>query len=239
VPQLSRDQGRNASDAGARQLAAAGAVGAAGPGCLHLGCDEGHDGAVRGLQGLPPRMPDGRRHGADEDRIPAPLPRAPRPAAARTAGGLPAALCAGGRAAARDAEPARPGAGAGVAVGTAGRAGGRAQAAGMAQALGRKRAGGGAGRHGGRRAGPDPVRRHLQPVFRTREPDRRRNRAGRGAGYRLHRAPAPDRPLVLRPHLPCGRAGRRGAGRGAARAGGAATAGRQGRAWWGWSRRAF
>jgi hypothetical protein len=78
---------------------------------LPLRGDEGDDGALRRLQGLPPRMPDRRRHGADEDRVPAPLPRAPRPAPARAAGRLAAALCALRRRLRGARQPARPCAG--------------------------------------------------------------------------------------------------------------------------------
>ena len=44
-----------------------------GPDALTSACDVRHAGAVRELQGLPARMSDRRRHGEDEDRIPASL----------------------------------------------------------------------------------------------------------------------------------------------------------------------
>ena len=72
-------------------------VRAAGSGCRCAG--EGRARSVRLLQGLQARMPDRRRHGAHEDRIPGALPQAPRPDAARARDRLPAALrAAGGRA---------------------------------------------------------------------------------------------------------------------------------------------
>ena len=42
--------------------------------------DEGDARPLRLLQGLPARVPDRRRHGQDEDRVPAPLSCTPRPA---------------------------------------------------------------------------------------------------------------------------------------------------------------
>ena len=58
--------------------------------------------------------------------------------------------------------------------------------------------------------GGRPARRHLQPLFRAREPRRRRHRA---AGGRLHGAHRQARgrleaPALLRPHVPGGRQGR-------------------------------
>ena len=85
VPELPRHPRRAAPDPGPRQQPAAGARRPARPGRLHLARHGGGHGALRRLQGLPPRMPDRRRHGADEDRVPAPLPPPPRPAAARAA----------------------------------------------------------------------------------------------------------------------------------------------------------
>ena len=63
------------------------------------------------------------------------------------------------------------------------------------------------------------ARRHLQPLFRAREPRRRRHGAARG---RLHGAYRQARrrleaPALLRPHVPVGRQGRSGAARGRAR----------------------
>ena len=53
---------------------------------------------MRELQGLPARMPDRRRHGEDEDRVPAPLAARARAVAAGPADRAPAALGAVGRA---------------------------------------------------------------------------------------------------------------------------------------------
>jgi FAD/FMN-containing dehydrogenase len=57
-------------------------LGATGPRRLHQLGHARHDGPVRGLQGLPPRVPDGRRHGEDEDRVPRALHGQERPVAA-------------------------------------------------------------------------------------------------------------------------------------------------------------
>ena len=53
---------------------------------------EGRARALRLVQGLQAGVSDRGRHGAHEDRVPGALQRAPRPEAARSAGGLPAAL---------------------------------------------------------------------------------------------------------------------------------------------------
>ena len=90
-----------------RQHAAPGAHGPARPGRLHLRRDVRDAGALRELQGLQARMPDRRRHGADEDRVPAPLPPAPRAAPEGPAGRLPAPLRAPGRPHGRPRQPAR------------------------------------------------------------------------------------------------------------------------------------
>ena len=65
-----------------------------GPDALASRRDAGDDEALRLLQGLPARMPDRRRHGADEDRGAGRARRAARALAARPPGRLPAALCA-------------------------------------------------------------------------------------------------------------------------------------------------
>ena len=78
VPVLPRHRRRAASDPRPRQHAAPRAVGPARPRRAGLRRDARHDGAVRVVQGLQARMPDRRRHGAHEDRVPAPLPAAPR-----------------------------------------------------------------------------------------------------------------------------------------------------------------
>ena len=72
VPVLSRHRRRAASDARPRQHAAPGAVsGQLGPDALTSDAMRDTMDAVRLLQGLQARMPDRRRHGAHEDRVPA------------------------------------------------------------------------------------------------------------------------------------------------------------------------
>ena len=56
--------------------------------------DARRDGSVRVLQGLQARMPDRRRHGEDEDRVPRPLQEAPRLHAEGPADRPSARLCA-------------------------------------------------------------------------------------------------------------------------------------------------
>ena len=51
---------------------------------IHLGCDGRDDGALRRVQGLQARVPHRRRHGANEDRVPAPAPTAARIGRARS-----------------------------------------------------------------------------------------------------------------------------------------------------------
>ena len=67
-----------------------------GPGCAGLRRDDGHAETLRVLQGLPPRMPDRRRHGQDEDRGAGRARGQARAFAARPAGRLSAALCGAG-----------------------------------------------------------------------------------------------------------------------------------------------
>ena len=71
VPVLSRHRRRAARHARPRQYAAAGAHGPARSRRVRLGRDAETHGSVRVVQGLPARMSDRRRHGADEDRVPA------------------------------------------------------------------------------------------------------------------------------------------------------------------------
>ena len=78
------------------------------PGRLHLAGDEGDARSLRLLQGLPARVPDRRRHGQDEDRVPASLSCPARPAAEGAAGRLPAALRPARGETRRRAQPARP-----------------------------------------------------------------------------------------------------------------------------------
>ena len=72
------DHGRAARHPGAREHPAARADRSARPQRPHLRRDGGDDGALRRLQGLQARVPDRRRHGADEDRVPASAPEAAR-----------------------------------------------------------------------------------------------------------------------------------------------------------------
>ena len=94
VPVLSRHARRARRDARARQLAAARDHRPARAGRAHLRRDGRDDEALRLVQGLPPRMPDRRRHGAHEDRGAGRARREARPVVARPADRLDAALCA-------------------------------------------------------------------------------------------------------------------------------------------------
>ncbi len=67
-----------------------------GPDALVIRRDDGHAETLRVLQGLPPRMPDRRRHGQDEDRGAGGAGGQARAFAARPAGGLSPALCGAG-----------------------------------------------------------------------------------------------------------------------------------------------
>ena len=78
---------------------AAGDLRAARAGCAGVGRDGGYAKTLRVLQGLPPRMPDRRRHGQDEDRGAGRAGGEARAVAARPAGRLSAALCGAGLAA--------------------------------------------------------------------------------------------------------------------------------------------
>ena len=108
VPVVSRHRRRAAPDPRPGQYVAARLVGAARPGCARLRGHARDDGAVHFVQGLPAGMPDRRRHGADEDRVSAPLRGAPPARAARPADRLSAALrpvCGARRPAAQSAQP--------------------------------------------------------------------------------------------------------------------------------------
>ncbi len=98
VPVLSRHPQREGCHARPRQHAAAGDLRPVGPGCAVLRRDDGDAKTLRVLQGLPPRMPDWRRHGQDEDRGAGRAGGQPRAFAPRPAGGLSAPLCRPGRA---------------------------------------------------------------------------------------------------------------------------------------------
>ena len=86
-----------------------------GPDALDLRRYARDHGIVHLVQGLQARMPDRRRHGADEDRVPAPLPPAPRAHATRPADRLSAALRALRRASGAAAQSAQPAAVSGAA----------------------------------------------------------------------------------------------------------------------------
>ena len=140
------------------RLAISGQLGA---GRSRLGRDDGDAEELRLLQGLPPRMPDQRRHGEDEDRGAAPARENTGVDAARQAGRLSAALCALCLARAAADESARPRAGPCRAVRTPRRTCRRADAAALGLAAV-------SGQQARRRRCP-ALRRHLQPLFRARQ----------------------------------------------------------------------
>jgi len=135
VSVLARDAGRAACDAWPGQYAPARDLRAARPRCLHLAGDEGDARSLRLLQGLQARLPDRRRHGPDEGRVPASLPCEAWPAAEGAPDCLPAALCAFCCQARAADEFARPHSGAGKAERTLAWLLGAALATGLAQAL--------------------------------------------------------------------------------------------------------
>ena len=77
-----------------------------------LGRDGRDHGALRRLQGLQARVPDGRRHGADEDRVPASAPETAWTEPARSARGVAAPVRTRREPVRMADEPARPPAGA-------------------------------------------------------------------------------------------------------------------------------
>ena len=171
---------RGRANAAARHLRPARA------GRLHLARNEGAIDSAS-LQGLPPRVPDRRRHGEDEDRVPAPLPRPPRPAAAGTADRPSAALRPVAALAApllnlRDRIPRLS-----LGDGALARPLGPPHPAALAAALARGRPDRRPGGRARRRPRPRAVRRHLQPRLRAREP------RGGGAGSAARRLPAARR----------------------------------------------
>ena len=107
VPELPRHARRAASHARPRQHAAARAVGPARTRRPRLGGRARRARAVRELQGLPPRVPDRRRHGEDEDRVPVPLAAGARPAVVEEGDRPSAALGAVGGAIPVARQPAR------------------------------------------------------------------------------------------------------------------------------------
>ena len=163
-------------------------TGQLGPGRLHVRRDGGDDEALRVLQGLPPRMPDRRRHGAHEDRGAGGARGEIRAVAARPAGRLSAALCAlCGEAAVAD-EPARRAARRGEVVGGDRRVQRAAHRCrnGAPDVLPRSAA----ARWSASERGGRAVRRHVQPLFRAREHRRRARRA---------RPPAATRCMLRKP----------------------------------------
>ena len=76
VPELPRHARRTAPDARPREHAAPGAARPARRDGFASDAVRRGAGPLRQLQGLQARLPDRRRHGADEDRVPAPLARA-------------------------------------------------------------------------------------------------------------------------------------------------------------------
>ena len=219
VPVLSRHRRRAAPHPRPREHAAARAVGAARAGFAGVRRALRDARALRRLQGLQARMPDRRRHGADEDRVPAPLPRPPRLGTEGPADRVPPALRADRRPRRAARQPARPRAAARAAERDADRPVGEAQPAEVAgpavPAIGRGALPG--ARAGGlrRRA----ARRHLQQLLRAGERGRGAARARGGRLPRARRARGGRGPAaLLRPHVPRGRHGERGAARGAAAA---------------------
>ncbi len=106
VPQLSRHARRDPSHARAREHAASRALGPARRRFRVAGRAR-RARSLRGLQGLPPRVPDRRRHGENENRVqPSMAPRA-RPAVQGSRDRVPAAVGAVGRSHAVAREPAR------------------------------------------------------------------------------------------------------------------------------------
>ena len=132
VPELSRHPRGARRDPRARQYAAACHHRPARTERLHRRCDDGDAQTLRLLQGLPARVPDRRRHGADEDRGAGGARGEIRPVAARPAGRLSAALCAVRRESAVADERARRTARIGGTVGAACRLQPAAKAATMA-----------------------------------------------------------------------------------------------------------
>ena len=240
VPELSRHPRRARRHARPRQHAAARDHRPARAGRAHLRRDGGDDEALRVLQGLPARMPDRRRHGAHEDRGAGGARR--EASGCRCTTGW-SAICRATRlmrrgcrgcsicatmlpGAARLSEASRA-----SARGARCRHGARDVFQARHAALERRRD----GRRG--RA----VRRHLQPLFRAREPRRR----ARGAqGRRLPRASCRSRRTARRGR--CAAAARSsrsgwstGARGGRAHAGGARRPlSRAAFRWSGWSRAA-
>ena len=214
-----------------RQHAAPGALGPARRGRADERGGVRGDGSVRVVQGLQARVPDRRRHGADEDRVPRPLQAAPRLHAEGPAGRAPARLRACGEPRAVARQPARPHSRRGGARRTAARPVGAAPPADLAprHVLARPRPVAVRQRRGDdrrrafRRQGRAPLRRHLQRRLRERE---RARRGARAARRRLHAAHARQgrRPSLLRPDLSRQRHGRPGAGQRLRRAGRCAAA---------------
>ena len=197
------------------RLALSGQLGA---GCARLRRDARDDRSVRVVQGLQARMPDRRRHGADEDRVPASLSRPPRLAAEGPADRLPAALRARGRAPGAARQPARPRAGPRALERDAGRACRRSAACRSGRRGRSCSRPPGATRCARRRTATSCCSSTPSTTTSSRRTRVAALRVLEAAGYRVHVARAGGRgpAALLRPHLPRGRHGGRGAGRGAA-----------------------
>ena len=217
VPELPRHARRARRHARARQYAAACHHRPAWAGCADLRRNGRDAEALRLLQGLPPRMPDRRRHGAHEDRGAGGARGQARALAARPAGRLSAALCALCGEAAVAVERARrmPGM-ARLSERVAGFSA-QTQPAEMARAIYIATA------PTGRRRLPATGRAAREVVLFADTFNRYFERENLdaalsvlvAAGYRVHAAAAGGRrraPALLRTHVPVGRPGRRGAG---------------------------
>ncbi len=216
VPELPRHPRRAAPDARPRQHPAPGADRAARGRERRLAAGERRRArgarAVRELQGLPARLPDRRRHGADEDRGDRAAQGPRRPFAARPAGRrrCPTLPRPSSRLAwlanLRNRSPLARAPGRALA-----RPRGTAAAAALAAAVVRAPRAGARPRRPRRgargRPGRGPVRRHLQRRLRAGE---RRGRGPRpaGRGLRGARSRRWPRPALLRPDLPRRRNGR-------------------------------
>ena len=179
------------------RLALSGQLGRRGAGLAGYARD---DGSLHLVQGLQARMPDRCRHGADEDRISAPLSPPSQALAARPADRLSAALRTPCRALCAVAQSAQPGFVFGPARRALVRAQRRAPVAAMVLAALRRRTD--ADR---RRAGSRPPCRHLQPLVRAGKRPRRRTRAGPRRLPRRQPRPGARSAVVLRAHVFVGR----------------------------------
>ena len=217
VPVLPRHERRTAFDARARQRPAAGAVGAVGGRPVDVAGAVRGDGPLPGLQGVPPRVSDGRGHGAHEGGVPAPPARRAAALAAGPGARLSAPLRAAAFSRGSAREPAEPNPRARPPRRACGGSGGRPAAPPLvvAAVLPARPAvfpALPALRPGEWRAEGRALRRHLHALLRAGKRPRRRSGAGAGGlsgGGGRHRGPA----ALLRAHLPQRGPGRGGAGR--------------------------